>query len=134
MHRQELLREPRFQLWAVIEEAALRNPQVDAQAMRSQITHLINISERANVTLQVMLPPQQPGFDDNVMIKEPITHFRFPEEHLDDVVSLERPSGGVILTDRKEIAHYSQLMSRLGMRAAGAGDARDLLRKIFMEL
>jgi hypothetical protein len=134
VRRQELLRKPRFQLWAVIEEAALRNQQIDTQAMRSQITHLINISEQANVTLQVMLPPQQPGLDDHLMIKEPITHFRFPEEHLDDVVFLERPSGGVILTDRKEIAHYSQLMSRLGMRAAGAGDGRDLLRKIFMEL
>jgi hypothetical protein len=134
MRRQELLRKPRFQLWAVIEAAALRDQQAGTQAMRSQITHLINISEQTNVTLQVLLPSQHPELDDHVTIKEPITHFRFPEEHLDDVVSLERASGGVILTDRKEIAHYSQLMSRLGMRAARASDARDLLREIFMEL
>jgi hypothetical protein len=134
MRRQERLRNPSFQLWAVIEEAALRNRRLDTHIMYSQIMHLINISERANVTLQVLLPPQLPGLDDHVTIKEPITHFRFPEEHLDDVVFLERPPDGVILTDRKEIAHYSQLMSRLGMRAAGAGDVQGLLRKIIMEL
>jgi len=134
MRRQERLREPSFQLWAVVEEAALRNRQLDTHIMRSQIMHLIDISERANVTLQVLLSSQLPGFDDHVTIKEPITHFRFPEEHLDDVVFIERPSDGVILTDRKEIAHYSQLMSRLGMRAAGTGDVQSLLRKILMEL
>jgi hypothetical protein len=131
MRRQELLRKPSFQLWTVIGEAALRNRQLDAHIMHSQITHLINISEQANVTLQVM---PHSGPDDHVTIKEPITHFRFPEEHLDDVVFLGHPSDGVILTNRKEIAHYSQLMSRLSMRAAGSGDTQDLLRKILMEL
>jgi Domain of unknown function (DUF5753) len=133
MRRQERLHKPSFQLWAIIEEAALLNRRLDKHIMRSQIMHLIDISEQANVTLQV-LPPQLPRLDDHVTIKEPITHFRFPEEHLDDVVFLERPSDGVILTDRKEIAHYSQLMSLLGMRAAGAGDVQSLLRKILMEL
>jgi hypothetical protein len=67
--------------------------------MRSQLTHLIDISEQPNVTLQVLMPAQLPGLDDHVTIREPITIFRFPEEHLGDVVFLERPSGGVFLTD-----------------------------------
>jgi len=134
MRRHARLREPRFRLWAVIDETALRSRQVSAQAMRSQITHLINMAEEANVTLQLLNLVQMPGLDDHVAIKEPITHFRFPEEHVDDVVFIERPPDGVMMTDRKETAHYSRLMSRLGIRAARTRDARDLLRRIFMEL
>jgi hypothetical protein len=134
MRRQARLREPRFRLWAVIDETALRSQQVSAQAMRSQITHLINMAEEANVTLQLLNPAQMPGLDDHVAIKEPITHFRFPEEQLDDAVFIERPPDGVMLTNRKETAHYSRLMSRLGIRAARARDAQNHLREIFVEL
>jgi hypothetical protein len=132
MRRQELLREQdSFQLWAIVDEAALRTAQADTQTMRSQITHLINISGQPNVTIQVL---RSPGLDDHVAIKEPITIFRFPEEHLDDVILLEQPDGYVFLSDRTEAEHYSQLMSRLAMRAAAADDARSLLNKIFTEL
>jgi hypothetical protein len=134
MHRQERLDDPDFQLWAVIEEAVLRNQQVSVQAMRSQIAHLINIAEQPNVTLQVLNTAELPGLNDHLAIKEPITHFRFPEEDIDDVIFIERPPDGVMLIDRKEIAHYSQLMSRLGMRAARARDVQDHLRTIFMKL
>lgn len=132
LRSQELLCEQSSsRLWAVIGEAALRNEQVGVRTMRSQITHLINISEQPNVTLQVLLDP---GPDDHVAIKEPITILRFPEEHIDDVAFLERSQGDVFLTDRKEVEHYSRLMSRLGMRAAEGDRARRLLREIFMEL
>jgi hypothetical protein len=136
MRRQDRLREPEpdLRLWAVIEETALRSHQVDAQAMRSQITNLINMSELPNVTLQVLLTTLPPELDDHVTIKEPITHFRFPAENHDDVIFIERSPDGVILADRKEIEHYSHLLSRLGKRAARGDDVRDLLRKIFTEL
>jgi hypothetical protein len=134
MRRQELLRSRRLRLWAIIESDALRNQQVDAQTMRSQLTHLINLSEEWNVTLQVLLPPRSPAPEDHLTIKEPITIFRFPEEHLDDVVFLERPQGGVSLTDRKMVTHYNQLVSRLGMRALSGDAVRSLLREIFTEL
>jgi hypothetical protein len=134
MRRQARLREPHFRLWAVIDDAALRSQHAGAQAMRSQITHLINMAEEANVTLQLLHNARMPGLDDHVAIKEPVTHFRFPEEHVDDIVFIERPPDGVILKDRKETAHYSRLMSRLGMRAARAKGVQDHLREIFMEL
>jgi hypothetical protein len=134
MHRQARLREPRFRLWAVIDEAALRSREAGPQAMRFQIAHLINMAEEANVTLQLVNPARMVGPDDHVVIKEPVTHFRFPEEHVDDVVFIERPPDGVMLTCRKETAHYSRLLSRLGIRAFRARDAQDHLREIFMKL
>jgi hypothetical protein len=134
MRRQVRLCEPQFRLWAVIDEAALRSRYVNARAMRSQITHLINMAEEANVTLRLMNVAQLPGAQDHIAIKEPVTHFRFPEEHVDDVVFIERPPDGVILRDRKETAHYSRLMSRLGVRAARAAGAQDQLRAIFVGL
>jgi len=132
MRRQELLREHHsFRLWAIVDVAALRNEHANPQTMRSQITHLINISEQQNVTIQVLLPPVP---DDHVVIKDHITIFRFAEKHIDDVVFLEQPQGGVFLRGRKEAEHYNHLMSRLGIRAVRADDARRVLREIFMEL
>lgn len=132
--RQARLREPQFRLWAVIDEAAVRSRHVKAQTMRSQITHLINVAEEANITLRMLNISQVPELDGHVTVNEPVTHFRFPEEHVADVVFIERPPDGVILNDRKETAHYSRLMSRLGVRAARAGSVQDHLREIFVEL
>lgn len=134
MQRQRRLDNPRFQMWAIIDEAALRNPDVDIPTMRLQIAHLVNLSELPNVTVQVLRLCQQPEHDDQLAIQETITQFRFPDEHHDDVVFLERPSRGVILASRKEIAHYSRLLSRLGMRAASTDNTHALLCEIFAQL
>ena len=134
MRRQELLRSQRLRLWAIIEGDALRNQKVDVQTMRSQLTHLINLSEEPDIALQVLLPPQSSAPEDHLSIKEPITIFRFPEEHLDDVVFIERPQGGVFLTERKVVTHYNQLVSRLGMRALAGPAVRSFLAKVFTEL
>lgn len=132
LRRQARLGDPRFQLWAIIGETTLHNGDIAVQAMRTQIAHLINVCEQPNVTVQVLRTPQEN--DDHVTIQEPITQFRFPEEDRDDIVFLERSSCGVILTDRKEIAHYSRLLSRLGIRAASTEDTQLLLRAAFTEL
>lgn len=55
LERQKLLvseRAPGFHV--VLDEAALRRPYGDRTVMREQLEHLIEISERPNVTLQVM--------------------------------------------------------------------------------
>lgn len=132
LQRQARLGDPCFQLWAIIGETMLRNPGVAVQTMRTQIAHLINVCEQANVSVQVLRTSQEN--DDHVTIQEPITQFRFPEEHRDDIVFLERSTCGVILTDRKEIAHYGRMLSRLGIRAASTEDTQLLLREVFTEL
>src|ERR1700722_223990 len=43
---------PKF--WAVIDESALRRPLGGREVMRDQIRHLIDLTDRANVTLQVV--------------------------------------------------------------------------------
>lgn len=134
MERHRHLDNPRFQVWAIVGEPALRNPAIDVRGLRLQIAHLINVCEQPNVTMQILRLPQQPELDDQLAIREPITQFRFPDEHHDDVVFLERPNCGVIMTNRVEIAHYSRLLSRLGLRAASAHKTHDLLCQIFAEL
>lgn len=55
LERQKLLtaeRAPHFH--CVLDEAALRRPYGDRDVMRGQLQHLIEVSERPNVTLQVM--------------------------------------------------------------------------------
>jgi hypothetical protein len=132
MGRQELLRGLHScQVWAIVELAALRDQQVDRHTRRAQITHLINMTEEPNITLQVLLPLAP---KDNVTIGEPITHFRFPEEHLGDVVFTERLRSGFFLADRVEIDHYCQILSALAIRAAPSAGAQDLLLQLFREI
>lgn len=134
VQRQRRLYDPGFQMWAIVGEAALRNPDVDVKTMRLQIAHLVNVCELPNVSVQVLRLSKQPELDDQLAIQEPITQFRFPDEHRDDLLFLESPAEGVILTSRKEIAHYSRLLSRLGMRAASTDKTHELLCQIFAEL
>lgn len=132
MNRQWVLRNRRScQLWAIVEETALRNQPVDRATMQAQIRYLIEVADQPNIRLQV-LPP---GTGDNLTINQPITVFRFPEPHSGDVVCIEQPSGGLFLRERKDAVHYNQLLSRLGIRAPKQPDkVTDLLRQILADI
>lgn len=55
MERQKLLvAERSAQFHCVLDEAALRRPYGERAVMREQLKHLIEVSERPNVRLQVM--------------------------------------------------------------------------------
>src|SRR6202790_1440664 len=58
--RQEILRRPDApQLWAVVDEGALRRPAGSTEVVRGQLKHLIEVTDHPAVTLQVL--PFQAG-------------------------------------------------------------------------
>ncbi len=130
MRRQQILRRPGSpRLWAIIEEAALRRAPISAAAMRAQIKHLIDVSERPNVALQVM-----PASAGGQAAGGPIAILRFPEPELPDVVYLEQLTGALYPGEPADIQHYSLAMNRVVVEAAEPAAATAILHRILNEI
>ncbi|MBK3385044.1 MULTISPECIES: helix-turn-helix domain-containing protein [Streptomyces] len=127
LERQKLLvseRAPGFHV--VLDEAALRRPYGDRTVMREQLEHLIEISERPNVTLQVM----PFSFGGHAGESGAFALLRFPESDLSDVVYLEQLTSALYLDKREEVAQYERAMERLQRDSPDPSRTRDLLRGV----
>lgn len=125
LERQKLLvseRAPGFHV--VLDEAALRRPYGDRAVMREQLEHLIEISERPNVTLQVM----PFSFGGHAGESGAFALLSFPESDLSDVVYLEQLTSALYLDKREEVAQYETAMERLQRDSPDPDRTRDLLR------
>jgi transcriptional regulator with XRE-family HTH domain len=131
MKRQQILdREIGPRVWAVIDESALRRPLGGRDVMREQLTHLIDLAERPQVTLQVM-PFDRGGHS---AAGGSFSILRFGEPDLPDVVYIEQLTGALYLDRAVEIDHYREVMNSLSAEAETPTDSarqlRELLRTI----
>lgn len=125
MARQALLdRDDPPNLWVVLDEAVLRRPIGDANAMREQIKHLIDISQRPNVTIQVM--PFSAG--GHPVTWGPFKVLRFAEYDLPDVVYMEQLTSALYLDKPEVVDSYLAVMERLCIDAATPAASAKLLR------
>jgi transcriptional regulator with XRE-family HTH domain len=110
MRRQELLTAVAAPtLWAVIDEAALRRPLGGPELSRAQLTHLIEMSELPNVSLQIV-PFSYGG---HAAAGGSFSLLRFPEPDLPDVVYIEQLSSALYLDKRPDVERYAAVMDRL---------------------
>ncbi|MEV0371521.1 helix-turn-helix transcriptional regulator [Streptomyces sp. NPDC050636] len=123
--RQKLLIAERApQLHCVLDEAALRRPYGDRSVMRGQLQHLIDISERPNVQLQVM----PFNFGGHAGESGSFTMLRFPESDLSDLVYLEQLTSALYVDKPEEVGQYERAMTRLQEDSPNPAQSRDLLR------
>ncbi|GGJ46600.1 helix-turn-helix domain-containing protein [Streptomyces brasiliensis] len=108
----------------VLDEAALRRPYGDREVMRGQLQHLIEVSERPNVRLQIM-PFSLGGHSGE---GGAFTILSFPESDLSDVVYLEQLTSALYLDKREDVAQYEQALKELQQDSPGPDESRDLLR------
>ncbi|MGX1543731.1 helix-turn-helix domain-containing protein [Streptomyces adustus] len=108
----------------VLDEAALRRPYGDREVMRDQLQHLIEISERSNVRLQIM----PFGFGGHSGESGAFTILSFPESDLSDVVYLEQLTSALYLDKREDVAQYEHALKELQQDSPGPDESRDLLR------
>ncbi|MEV0602084.1 helix-turn-helix transcriptional regulator [Streptomyces sp. NPDC050315] len=123
--RQKLLiaeRAPQFD--CVLDEAALRRPYGDRSVMRGQLQHLIDISERPNVRLQVV----PFNFGGHAGESGAFTMLRFPESDLSDIVYLEQLTSALYLDKAEEVGQYERVMNSLQEESLDPSRTRDLLR------
>ncbi|MFE2062078.1 helix-turn-helix domain-containing protein [Streptomyces sp. NPDC059467] len=108
----------------VLDEAALRRPYGDREVMRGQLQHLVEISERSNVRLQIM----PFSFGGHSGEGGAFTILSFPESDLSDVVYLEQLTSALYLDKREDVAQYEQALKELQQDSPGPDESRDLLR------
>ncbi|MBV9164151.1 MAG: helix-turn-helix domain-containing protein [Pseudonocardiales bacterium] len=125
MRRQELLSRPKPpKLWAVIDESVLHRPIGGRQVLLAQIEHLLNVTKRPHITLQV-LPYQLSGY----AAEGSFTTLRFSEPELPDVVYIEHLSGALYLDKRSDTELYGRVFDRLTVDAHTPDHTRQFLMK-----
>lgn len=130
MTRQAILSRPRpTSLRVVLDEAALRRPLGGSSVMKAQLKHLIEMSQRSNVTIQVM--PFKIG--GHPAVGGPFSVLHFAESDLSDVVYLEQLASSQYLDKQDVIDKYLTVMERLCAEAATPADSIDRLQVMLSE-
>lgn len=131
MERQALLTRPgapRF--WAILDETVLRRHVGSPEVMREQIDHLLEVSRRRNVTLQVA----EFAAGHHSGAHGPVALFRFGEGELPDMVYVEYLTGAVYIDERNEVASHHAVLDEIAAQAATARRTKEILLDLRKEL
>lgn len=129
--RQEILDRPGAPtLWAVLDEAVLHRPIGGEQVLRAQLDHLVAVSMKPNVTIQV-LPYAAGG---HAAAGSSFTMLRFAEPELPDIVYLEQLTSALYLDRQQDLELYRQVMDRLSVQAEPPERSREMMKKAAADL
>lgn len=130
LRRQALLaRGDAPKLWAIIDESVLHRPIGSKALMLAQIEHLLDLTKRPAITLQV-LPYRSSGY----AAEGSFTTLRFAEPELPNVVYVEHLCGAIYLDKPSETELYGRVFDRLHVDAHPPRDTRQLLAKARAEI
>ncbi|MGH3765126.1 MAG: helix-turn-helix domain-containing protein [Pseudonocardiaceae bacterium] len=129
MARQEILTQAGApSLWVLIDEAALC--RLDERSTRqAQIQHLITMTERPNVRIQVV--PIRYGAQ--AAVGGPFVILRFSEPDLPDIVYLEQLTSALYLDKCQDVQHYLMVMDRLCVGAKSPAETTRFLNDTLKE-
>ncbi|WP_338325927.1 helix-turn-helix transcriptional regulator [Thermomonospora catenispora] len=131
MRRQQILDRPDApQLWAVVDEAALRRRPAGPDVQRAQLAALTEAIGRRNVTVQI-IPVRRGAL---AAVTGSFTLLRFAEPTLPDVVYVEQLTGALYVDKPAELAIYKQRLDRLCVQALPPEATADVLRGLLAEL
>ena len=129
IRRQEILDRPGAPVfWTVLDEAALRRPIGGANSMQPQLEYLIEQTERANVTIQLL--PFSVGA--HAAEGGAFVLLRFAEPELADLVYLEHLTGAQYLDRPEDVEQYSRVMDRISVDALTPEDTLRALKHFAM--
>ena len=127
MRRQQVLhRENPPHLWVVIDETALRRPIGGRAVMLAQVDHLIRMSRRAHITIQVM--PFSAG--GHAAVGGPMIQLRFPEGLLPDLVYQEQLDSAIYLNKPAETVRYWDILNTVATESLPPEQSVDMLRRL----
>ncbi|MFG1796452.1 helix-turn-helix domain-containing protein [Nocardia sp. NPDC049149] len=122
--RQEILDAPNGPLlWAVLDETVLHRRVGGTRVQREQIEHLVEMSTKPSVTIQVL--SYRSGA--SAAAGTPFTMLRFIERSLPDIVYLEQLTTALYLDRTDDVTHYRQVMDRLAVQAETPARSREIL-------
>ncbi len=127
IERQQLLdRDVPLELWAVLDEAAIRRLVGGREIMYAQITHLTQAARRPNVTIQVIpfeagAHPGMPGSFVHMDFKDPLD----PE-----LVYIDTMAGDLFLEADADLRRYRSMFDHLRATALSASETGSLLTSV----
>jgi transcriptional regulator with XRE-family HTH domain len=124
MERQALLTKERpLQLWAIVDEAAVRRAVGGRDVMREQLRHLVQASETPHVTFQVIT------FDKGAHAGMPgsFVHMDFPDPADPELVYVDTPAGDLFLESDSELRRYKTMFEHLQAVALSPSESVELL-------
>jgi hypothetical protein len=128
--RQDLLTRPGAPTyWVVLDETVLRRPIGGPDVMRGQLEHLIEVTERPNVTIQVI--PFAAGW--HPALYGMFNIFRFLSPELPDIVYSEGLTSAYYLNKPEETAQYTEALDRMSAQAASPEHTLTILRDLMKE-
>ncbi len=119
-----------LRLWAVIDEVALRRPVGSTQLMRGQLEHLLQLSDRPGLTIQVC--PFRTGA--SYAAPGSFSILQFATDDLPDVVYVEQLTSALYLDKRADVDRYAQAMDHIRATSTTPGQTTDLIHSMLGDL
>jgi transcriptional regulator with XRE-family HTH domain len=119
-----------LRLCAVIDEVALRRPLGCAAMIRRQLEHLLDISGRPGLTIQIS--PFLTGA--SYAAPGSFSILSFATDDLPDVVYLEQLTSATYLDKRADVERYIEAMDRIRAASTTPEQTTDLIRSMLAEL
>ncbi|GAB3111910.1 helix-turn-helix transcriptional regulator [Streptomyces calidiresistens] len=115
-----------LRLWAVVDEAVLRREVGGRSVMAEQLKHLVDVSRRPNVTLQVLpfSSGAHPGVNGQFAIME------FPDATDSTVVYLEGVTSDLYLEKPNDVQNYGVMYEHLRAQALSPEATREFIQRI----
>jgi hypothetical protein len=130
MERQALLaKEDPVQLWAIVDEAALRREVGGAEVMRQQMARLVAAAGEPHVTVQVV--PFSAGA--HAGMQGAFVIMDFPDPADPEIIYVESMAGDLFLEAEADIRRYRLLFDNLRAVALGPDDSSSVIAGLAQE-
>jgi transcriptional regulator with XRE-family HTH domain len=131
IERQELLTAERpLELWAIVDEAAVRRMVGGPGIMRGQLLHLLQAVDSPNITLQVITfeAGAHPGMPGSFVYME------FGEAADPELVYVDTLAGDLFLEAEADLRRYSQMFDHLRATALSQSQTTDMISAVTKSL
>ena len=118
-----------LKLWAIIDEVALRRPVGTAALMRAQLEHLLEISDRPGLMIQIS--PFLTGA--SYAAPGSFSILQFATDDLPDVVYVEQLTSALYLDKRIDVDRYAEAMDTISAASTTPEQTTDLLRAMLVD-
>jgi transcriptional regulator with XRE-family HTH domain len=115
-----------LRLWAIIDEVALQRTVGSPAVMRDQLSHLLAVSERPGLTLQVT-PFSSFG---TFVAPGGFSILQFALDDLPDIVYVEQLTSALYLDKRADVDQYAAAMDKISSMSATPEESKEIIRKL----
>lgn len=131
MKRQEaLVEDPPLEFWTILDEGAIRRQMGGRLVMRAQLSHLLQMAKRPNVTVQV-LPFSEGGHPGTL---GSLALLDFPDDVHSPVAYVETFAGDVYLEKEEDMKRVTVVYTHLQAAALSVTKSKELIAAVASEL